>query len=67
MQEIAQRPLLFQELDITDGAALQELFGKVRAGAAVPCRAPGAPRAGRKGGAALLWAMGEFWFLLPWH
>ncbi|NWX33103.1 GALE epimerase, partial [Notiomystis cincta] len=30
VQEIAQQPLLFQELDITDEAALQELFGKHR-------------------------------------
>uniref|UniRef100_A0A803VV15 UDP-glucose 4-epimerase n=1 Tax=Ficedula albicollis TaxID=59894 RepID=A0A803VV15_FICAL len=30
VQEIAQRPVLFQELDITDEAALQELFSKHR-------------------------------------
>ncbi|XP_058712804.1 UDP-glucose 4-epimerase isoform X4 [Poecile atricapillus] len=30
VQEIANRPVLFQELDITDEAALQELFGKHR-------------------------------------
>ncbi|XP_059344516.1 UDP-glucose 4-epimerase isoform X2 [Ammospiza nelsoni] len=30
VQEIAHRPLLFQELDITDRAALQELFRKHR-------------------------------------
>ncbi|KAM6995990.1 UDP-glucose 4-epimerase isoform 2-T2 [Passerculus sandwichensis] len=30
VQEIAHRPVLFQELDITDRAALQELFGKHR-------------------------------------
>ncbi|NXU01264.1 GALE epimerase, partial [Buphagus erythrorhynchus] len=47
VQEITQRPVLFQELDITDEAALQELFRKVRAGAAVPCLAPGGP--GRTG------------------
>ncbi|XP_064028966.1 UDP-glucose 4-epimerase isoform X1 [Pogoniulus pusillus] len=28
VQQITQQPLLFQELDITDGAALQELFSK---------------------------------------
>lgn len=36
VQQIVCQPILFQELDITDGAALQELFSKVRAGAAVP-------------------------------
>ncbi|NWW70852.1 GALE epimerase, partial [Climacteris rufus] len=30
VQEIVHRPVLFQELDITDEAALQELFGKHR-------------------------------------
>ncbi|NXH82497.1 GALE epimerase, partial [Edolisoma coerulescens] len=30
VQEIVQQPVLFQELDITDEAALQELFGKHR-------------------------------------
>lgn len=41
MQEIAHQPVLFQELDITDEAALQELFRKVRAGAALPWVVPG--------------------------
>lgn len=36
VQEIVHQPILFQELDITDEAALQELFSKVRARAAVP-------------------------------
>ena len=36
MQQIVHQPILFQELDITDEAALQELFSKVRARAVVP-------------------------------
>lgn len=36
MQQIVRQPILFQELDITDEAALQELFSKVRARATVP-------------------------------
>lgn len=36
VQQIVCQPILFQELDITDEAALQELFSKVRARAAVP-------------------------------
>lgn len=36
MQQIVRQPILFQELDITDKEALQELFSKVRARAAVP-------------------------------
>ncbi|NXG72403.1 GALE epimerase, partial [Baryphthengus martii] len=36
VQQIVGQPILFQELDITDEAALQELFRKVRAGATEP-------------------------------
>lgn len=36
MQQIVRQPILFQELDITNEAALQELFSKVRARAVVP-------------------------------
>ncbi|XP_014815344.1 PREDICTED: UDP-glucose 4-epimerase-like [Calidris pugnax] len=36
VQQIVQKPILFQELDITNEAALQELFSKVRARATLP-------------------------------
>lgn len=35
VQQIVHQPILFQELDITNEAALQELFSKVRARATV--------------------------------
>lgn len=36
VQQIVRQPILFQELDITDEAALEELFRKVRSRAAAP-------------------------------
>lgn len=60
MQEIAHRPLLFQELDITDEAALQELFRKVREELQCPGRlveSLAGVGAGRKGSAPLLQTM----------
>lgn len=36
VQQIVRQPILFQELDITDEAALEELFSKVRARTTVP-------------------------------
>lgn len=57
------RPVLFQELDITDEAALQELFRKVREELQCPggllgfLAGVGGRGAGRKGSAPLPWAM----------
>lgn len=36
VQQIVRQPILFQELDITDEAALEELFRKVRSRATAP-------------------------------
>lgn len=46
VQRIAQTPIAFQELDITDGAALRELFSTVRPLPPLPPRALNTPGRG---------------------